>query len=108
VAGQKLVVKYAGGWMGPGTPQRGKSVLWVENGSLRFRVLSGCLPLQLLFMRKFDIPVSEIQRVEVESGQHRGSVVHLYTEKLGIVAFGFPYQRGPQAKAMVESLLRQP
>ncbi len=102
---QRLVVKYRGGWEGPHTPQRGQVALWVEDGNLRFKVLSGCLPIQLLFNRKFDVPVNEIVRTEAVAARVRGSDVLVYTQKNGILSFGFPHQQAPQAERQMERLL---
>jgi len=103
---QRLVAKYRGGWEGLHTPQRGKVILWAENGSLRFKVLSGCLPLQLIFNRKFDVPLNEIERIEAAPARIRGSDVLVYTRSNGILSFGFPYQQAPQARRLMEQLMK--
>lgn len=102
---QRLAVRYLGGWEGNGHPQYGKSLLWVQDGKLRFRVASGCLPIQLLFMKKHDVPVSDVERVEARPARHRGSEVYVYTRSVGILRFHFPWAGPPQAERDIQRLL---
>ena len=106
MAQRRLVVRYLGGWEGKGKPQYGKSLLWVEEGNLLFRAESGCLPIQLLFMKKYNVPISEVERVTAQPAPHRGSEAYLYTRNYGILRFHLPWAGPPQAQHEIERLVQ--
>jgi len=102
---KKLVIaKYRGGYQGDHALQRGKVKVWREGEDLKLQSVGGCL--WFLFLRKFTLPVAEVQRIEAVPARMRGSDVHVYTRNNGVLSLGFPYDQAPQAKGLVEALVR--
>jgi hypothetical protein len=104
MAKKQIVARYNGGYQGDHALQRGMVKVWREEENLRLQAVGGCF--WFLFLRKFTIPVAEVERIEAVPARVRGSDVHVYTSNNGILALGLAHDQAPQARARVEALVR--